>query len=145
VVEEQSIQALYRASQAGVDVKLIVRGVCCLRPGIPGVSENIEVRSIIGRFLEHARVYAFENDGNPEVYAASADLMNRNMFRRVETCFPIENRKLHSRVMHDLALYLKDNTQAWLLQADGSYQRLQPSADDEPVQAQAALLNELLA
>jgi len=145
VVEEQSIQALYRASQAGVEVKLIVRGVCCLRPGVPGVSENIEVRSIIGRFLEHARVYAFENDGNPEVYAASADLMNRNMFRRVETCFPIENRKLHSRVMHDLALYLKDNTQAWLLQADGSYQRLQPSPDDEPVQAQAALLNELLA
>lgn len=145
VVEEQSIQALYRASQAGVEVKLIVRGVCCLRPGVPGVSENIEVRSIIGRFLEHARVYAFENDGNPEIYAASADLMNRNMFRRVETCFPIENKKLHSRVMHDLDLYLKDNTQAWRMQTDGSYQRLQAAPDDEMVQAQSALLNELLA
>ncbi len=142
VVEEQSIQALYRASQAGVEVKLIVRGVCCLRPGIPGISENIEVRSIIGRFLEHARVYAFENAGDSEVYAASADLMNRNMFCRVETCFPIENKKLHNRIMHDLDLYLKDNSQAWLLQADGSYRRLQPAPDVEPLQAQAALLSE---
>jgi polyphosphate kinase len=145
VVEEQSIQALYRASQAGVEIKLIVRGVCCLRPGIPGVSENIEVRSIIGRFLEHARVYAFDNDGSPEVYAASADLMNRNMFRRVETCFPVENKKLHGRIMHDLDLYLKDNTQAWLLQADGSYQCLQPGSDEAPIQAQTMLLTELLA
>ncbi|MGZ8164212.1 MAG: polyphosphate kinase 1, partial [Methylobacter sp.] len=99
IVEEQSIQALYRASQAGVEVKLIVRGVCCLRPGIPGVSENIEVRSIIGRFLEHARVYAFANDGNQEVYASSADLMNRNMFRRVEICFPIESKRLYNRIL----------------------------------------------
>jgi len=145
IVEDQAIQALYRASQAGVEVKLIVRGVCCLRPGIPGVSENIEVRSIIGRFLEHGRVYAFENDGQQEVYTSSADLMNRNMFRRVEICFPIENKKLHSRVLHDLDLYLRDNTQAWLLQSDGSYQRLTQTTDDEPVQAQAMLLNELLA
>ncbi len=144
IVEEQAIQALYRASQAGVVVKLIIRGVCCLRPGIPGVSENIEVRSIIGRFLEHGRVYAFENDGQQEIYASSADLMNRNMFRRVEICFPIENKKLHNRVLHDLDLYLRDNTQAWLLQPDGSYQRLMQTADDEPVQAQAMLLNELL-
>jgi polyphosphate kinase len=144
VVEEQTIQALYRASQAGVIVKLIVRGVCCLRPGVPGVSDNIEVRSIIGRFLEHARVYAFANDGNQEVYAASADLMNRNMFRRVEVCFPIEYKKLHIRIMHDLELYLKDNSQAWLLKADGSYQRLQPVDGAESIQAQAVLLNELL-
>lgn len=144
IVEEQAIQALYRASQAGVVVKLIIRGVCCLRPGIPGVSENIEVRSIIGRFLEHGRVYAFENDGQQEIYASSADLMNRNMFRRVEICFPIENKKLHNRVLHDLDLYLRDNTQAWLLQPDGSYQRLMQTSDDEPVQAQAMLLNELL-
>ncbi|MCL7420929.1 MAG: polyphosphate kinase 1 [Methylobacter sp.] len=144
IVEEQSIQALYRASQAGVIVKLIVRGVCCLRPGIPGVSENIEVRSIIGRFLEHGRVYAFENDGNWEVYASSADLMNRNMFRRVETCFPIENKRLHNRILHDLELYLRDNTQSWILQPDGSYQRYTKVENEEPVQAQAILLNELL-
>ncbi len=145
VVEEQTIQALYRASQAGVMVKLIVRGICCLRPGMLGVSDNIEVRSIIGRFLEHARVYAFENDGNPEVYASSADLMNRNMFRRVEVCFPIEYKKLHLRIMHDLELYLKDNSQAWLLQSDGSYERLHAPKGAESVQAQSVLLNELLA
>jgi len=143
VVEEQAIQALYRASQAGVIVKLIVRGVCCLRPGIPGVSENIEVRSIIGRFLEHARVYAFENGGNTEVYAASADLMNRNMFRRVEVCFPIEYKKLHIRIMHDLEIYLKDNAQAWLLLSDGSYQRIRPEEGEEIIQAQSVLMNEL--
>lgn len=145
IVEEQLIQALYRASQAGVEVKLIVRGVCCLRPGIPDVSENIEVRSIIGRFLEHARIYAFANDGNLEVYASSADLMNRNMFRRVEICFPIENKKLVSRIMHDLELYLKDNTQAWLLRPDGSYIQLLQTGNKEPVEAQTMLLNELQA
>lgn len=145
IVEEQLIQALYRASQAGVEVKLIVRGVCCLRPGIPGVSENIEVRSIIGRFLEHARIYAFANDANLEVYASSADLMNRNMFRRVEICFPIENKKLVSRIMHDLELYLKDNTQAWLLRPDGNYIQLLQTGNEEPVEAQTMLLNELQA
>lgn len=130
IIEKQCIEALYRASQAGVEVKLIVRGVCCLKPGIPGVSENIEVRSIIGRFLEHTRVYAFANDGNWQVYGSSADLMDRNMFRRVETCFPIENKKLHDRVLKELALYLKDNSQAWVLQPNGEYQRLTPG--DEP-------------
>ncbi len=143
IVEEQAIQALYRASQAGVKIKLMVRGVCCLRPGIPGVSENIEVRAIIGRFLEHARIYAFSNDGNQEVYASSADLMNRNMFRRVEICFPIESKKLYNRILHDLDLYLKDNTQAWLLQSDGSYLQLLNTSEDAPVQAQTAILNEL--
>jgi len=143
VVEEQSIQALYRASKAGVEVKLIVRGVCCLKPGVQGVSENIEVRSIIGRFLEHARVYAFENGGDREVYASSADLMNRNMFRRVEICFPIESKRLQTRILQDLNLYLKDNTQAWLLQSDGSYQRLQKTDAEEPIQAQAVLMHEV--
>jgi polyphosphate kinase len=143
VVEEQSIQALYRASQAGVEIKMIIRGICCLRPGIPGISENIEVRSIIGRFLEHTRVYVFENDGNPEIYASSADLMNRNMFRRVETCFPIENKKLHDRIMHDLECYLKDDSQAWILQSDGSYKQMQP-VGDEPYQAQMVLLEEIV-
>ena len=143
VVEEQSIQALYRASQAGVEIKMIIRGICCLRPGIPGISENIEVRSIIGRFLEHTRVYVFENDGNPEIYASSADLMNRNMFRRVETCFPIENKKLHDRIMHDLECYLKDDSQAWILQSDGSYKQMQP-VGDKPYQAQMVLLEEIV-
>ncbi|NOT13120.1 MAG: polyphosphate kinase 1 [Methylococcaceae bacterium] len=144
VVEELLIQALYRASQAGVEVKLIVRGICCLRPGVPGVSENIEVRSIIGRFLEHARIYAFENDGNPEIYASSADLMNRNMFRRVEICFPIASKKLHNRVMHNLGLYLKDNLQAWLLQSDGSYEKSAQVGQD-PLSAQTSLMIEIQA
>ncbi len=140
VVEEQLIQALYRASQAGVQVKLIVRGVCCLRPGIAGVSENIEVRSIIGRFLEHTRVYAFDNDGKWEVYGASADLMNRNMFSRVETCFPVENKKLHDRILKDLDCYLKDNTQAWILQNDSSYIQAKPKEGEAPYLVQQELL-----
>lgn len=142
LVEEQSIQALYSASQAGVKIYLIVRGVCCLRPGIPGISENIEVRSIVGRFLEHTRIYAFFNNGNWEVYAASADLMNRNMFRRVEICFPINDKKLSARILTDLNGYLKDNCQAWLLQTNGKY--IQSSAEDQPkFQIQAELLKSL--
>jgi len=141
VVEEKLIQALYRASQAGVEVKLIVRGVCCLRPGVEGISENIEVRSIIGRFLEHTRVYAFDNDGQWEVYGASADLMNRNMFRRVETCFPVDSKKLHDRILKDLDCYLKDNTQSWLLQSDGSYKQMQPKEGEEPYSVQSELLS----
>jgi polyphosphate kinase len=142
IVEEQSIQALYRASQAGVEVKLIVRGVCCLRPGVLGVSENIEVRSIIGRFLEHARVYCFANDGNQEVYASSADLMNRNMFRRVEVCFPIESKRLVNRILHDLDLYLRDNSQAWRLLPDGSYQLLKHPDQEPCVCVQTQILQE---
>jgi polyphosphate kinase len=140
IVEEESIQALYRASQAGVKVKLIVRGVCCLRPGVKGLSENIEVRSIIGRFLEHTRVYAFSNDGEWEVYASSADLMNRNMFRRVETCFPIDSKKLHDRILHDLDCYLKDNSQTWLLQNDGTYLQAKPKKGEEAYIVQNELL-----
>ena len=143
VVEELAIQSLYRASQAGVEIKLIVRGICCLRPGIPGVSENIEVRSIIGRFLEHARVYAFANGGNWEVFASSADLMNRNMFRRVEICFPIENKKLHNRILQDLDVYLKDNSQAWILNPDGSYHQATKTKNEQSIQAQSVLLQEL--
>lgn len=131
VVEEQAIQALYRASQAGVQIKLIVRGICCLRPGIPGVSENIEVRSIIGRFLEHSRIYAFMNGGDWAVYASSADLMNRNLFKRVEVCFPISDKKIIERILSDLKANLSDNSQAWLLQSDGQYLHATPG--DEPV------------
>ena len=143
VVEEQLIQALYRASQAGVEIKLLVRGICCLRPGIPGVSENIEVRAIIGRFLEHARIYIFNNNGDQEVYASSADLMNRNMFKRVEICFPIESKKLAARILYDLNLYLKDNNQAWLLQPDGSYRRIVDPNNQEIIQAQTLLMQKI--
>ncbi len=141
VVEEQSIRALYRASQAGVEIKLIIRGICCLKPGIPGISENIEVRSIIGRFLEHTRVYAFHNNGDDEVFASSADLMNRNMFRRVEVCFPIESKPLKKRVLKELNAYLKDDSQSWILQSDGSYRQLLAKSDN-PYQVQMELLKD---
>jgi polyphosphate kinase len=141
--EPQLIRALYRASMAGVKIKLIVRGVCSLRPGVPGVSDNIEVRSIIGRFLEHSRVFWFENGGEPEVFCASADFMKRNMFRRVETCFPIASKKLAERIRADLELYLKDNSQAWILQSDGSYLRATPAENEPVIRAQAALLEQL--
>jgi polyphosphate kinase len=139
VAEPQLIQALYRASMAGVEIKLIVRGICCLRPGVPGISENIEVRSIIGRFLEHSRIYLFENGGHTEVFAASADFLARNMFRRVEACFPIENKRLADRVRDDLELCLKDDGQAWVLNPDGVYTR-QAKQGQAGVQAQAVLL-----
>jgi polyphosphate kinase len=142
LVEPTIIQALYRASSAGVKVDLIVRGVCALRPGVPGISDNISVRSIIGRFLEHTRVYYFENGGSPEVFGSSADWMGRNLFRRVEICFPIEQKKLRERVISDLQCYLRDNTQAWVLQSDGSYTRQKPGKS-LPYSAQQALLEQL--
>lgn len=143
LVENQIIQALYAASQAGVRVELIVRGICCLRPGVPGISDNIRVRSIIGRFLEHPRVYWFLNDGKEEVWLSSADWMERNFFRRVEVAFPIQDKNLRERVIQEtLEFYLEDNTQAWIMHADGTYTRLQPQ--DAPAQsAQTALLKKL--
>jgi polyphosphate kinase len=141
LTESRLIQALYEASMAGVKIDLIIRGICCLRPGILGISDNIRVRSIIGRFLEHTRVYYFENDGKPEIYASSADWMDRNLFSRVETCFPIEAKPLKERVMHDLELYLTDNSQAWLLQNDGIYHRAETG--EEVIRAQMQLLEEL--
>ena len=143
LTEPQIIEALYKASQAGIKVDLVVRGICCLRPGLPGVSENIQVRSIIGRFLEHARVFYFHNDGAPQLYCASADWMNRNFFRRVEACFPIEDEKLRDRVIREsLTYYLSDNTQAWVLHHDGNYKRVKPG-NQKPRSAQAMLLQEL--
>ncbi len=144
LVESQVIQALYRASMAGVRVDLIVRGICCLRPGVPGVSDRIRVRSVVGRFLEHTRVYYFLNGGECEVFCASADWMERNFFRRVETCFPIESRALRDRVIKELKFYLKDNTQAWVLKSDGTYHRRVPRAGAAAFSAQQRLL-ELLA
>ncbi|MDX8413603.1 MAG: polyphosphate kinase 1 [Mariprofundales bacterium] len=124
--EPEIIKALYKASQAGVKIDLIVRGICCLRPGIKGLSENIRVRSVLGRFLEHTRVFCFHNGGSPEVLCASADWMIRNLLRRVESCFPINNKKMAKVVMRDgLRIYLSDNSGSWRLRADGSYQRVQ--------------------
>jgi polyphosphate kinase len=140
LVEPQSIEALYRASCAGVKIELVVRGVCALRPGVPGVSENITVRSIVGRFLEHSRVFYFENGGEPEMFAASADWMERNFFRRVEIAFPIQRDTHRQRILRDLDLCLKDNTQAWELQSDGTYQRVQRGAEEKPISVQTELL-----
>src|SRR5690606_20974312 len=120
-VEPQIIQALYQASIAGVKIDLIVRGICALRPGLRGISENITVRSIVGRFLEHSRVFYFHRDGDPEVFCSSADWMDRNFFRRIEVCFPIEQREHRARIIEDLETYLADNTHAWQLRCDGSY------------------------
>jgi len=143
LVELQIIQALYEASMAGVKIDLIIRGICCLRPGVPGISENIRVRSVVGRFLEHTRVYYFENDGDPEVYCASADWMDRNLFRRVEVAFPIEQKMLKKRVIEELNFYLRDNCQAWELQTDGTYMRCSPVDEEEPFSAQQELLKKL--
>ncbi|ADE15399.1 Polyphosphate kinase [Nitrosococcus halophilus Nc 4] len=141
LTEPQLIQALYRASQAGVKIELIIRGICRLRPGIPNVSDNIQVRSIVGRFLEHSRIYYFLNDGHSEIYCSSADWMERNMFRRVETAFPVEDPRLAERLLKEgLLLYLSDNTQAWILQSDGSYKRLKPTGNQKPRSAQQILL-----
>lgn len=123
--EPEIIRALYRASQAGVKIELIVRGICCLRPGIEGVSENITVRSVLGRFLEHTRVFYFHNGGDSELFCASADWMSRNLLRRVETCFPIRDTQLNKEVYEQgLELYLADNVGAWQLQPDGQYKRV---------------------
>jgi len=141
--EAHVIEALYRASQAGVEIDLIVRGACTLRPGLPGVSERIRVRSIVGRFLEHSRVYWFGNDGAPELYCASADWMERNLMRRIEIAFPIRDPELAARVYAEtLANGLADNTQAWLLDSDGRYTRATPGRH-APYSAQQALLDKL--
>ena len=143
LVEPEIIRALYEASGAGVYVDLIVRGICCLRPGIPGVSDNIRVRSIVGRFLEHSRVYYFHNGGNEELYCASADWMERNFFRRIELMFPINDTGLKARVMADLDTYLADNVQAWELRKDGRYEQLRPAGDRDGTPAQSKLLRQL--
>ena len=143
LIEPTVIQALYRASQTGVSIDLIVRGMCGLRPNVPGVSDNIRVRSIVGRFLEHTRVFYFENKGEPLVYCASADWMGRNLNQRVETGFPILDPPLRQRVIEEcLEPYLADNVQAWEMQPDGTYQRAEPNPD-APYAAQSVLLKNL--
>jgi polyphosphate kinase len=126
-----------------VRIDLVVRGMCCLRPGIAGVSHNIHVRSIIGRFLEHSRIYYFYNAGEEQLYLSSADLMERNLDKRVETCFPIEGKRLLLRVKKELEAYLSDNTHSWVLQSDGRYVRCSPSGNQHARNAQAMLLEKL--
>ncbi|WP_313401650.1 polyphosphate kinase 1 [Stenotrophomonas sp.] len=142
--EAQVIRALYAASQAGVQIDLIVRGACTLRPGVEGVSDNIRVRSIVGRFLEHSRVYWFGNNGAPELYCASADWLERNLLRRVETCFPILDTDLARRIYREvLQNYLDDNLNAWELQEDGRYSKCEPGPGQPPHSAQQALMEGL--
>jgi polyphosphate kinase len=141
LTEADVIRALYRASIAGVKIELIVRAICCLRPGVPSISENIQVRSIVGRFLEHTRCYYFFNGGSPELYCASADWMERNLLKRVEECYPIENPELKNRVIEEgLKLYLQDNTQAWILDSEGNYTHLTPQGETPAISAQQTLL-----
>jgi polyphosphate kinase len=143
LLEPQVIEALYRASRAGVKVELVVRGVCALRPGVSKLSENIRVRSIVGRFLEHSRIFHFRAGGESRVYLSSADWMDRNFFRRIELCFPVLDAKLKRRVVREgLKPYLEDNTQAWEMQPDGSYRRCKPGRA-KPHSAQAMLLRAL--
>ncbi|MEP7370601.1 MAG: polyphosphate kinase 1 [Nitrosospira sp.] len=145
LLEPEIIKALYVASGAGVKIDLIVRGVCALRPGIAGLSENIRVRSIIGRFLEHTRIFYFRSGGAHTTYLSSADWMDRNFFRRIEICFPVLEPKLKKRVLVEgLNIYLKDNTQAWEMNGDGNY-RLRSARTSQKFCAQAALLAELAA
>jgi polyphosphate kinase len=146
LVEEGVIRALYAASAAGVSIDLIVRGACALRPGVPGISDNIRVRSILGRFLEHHRVWYFENDGNPDVWLASADWMGRNLFRRVEVAFPVLDPVLRKRVVDEgLKAYLADNRDAWELDAQGRWSKVKPRRGARRRSAQSELLAKMRA
>lgn len=144
LVDESVIRALYAASSDGVKIDLIVRGACSLQPGVPGLSENIRVRSIIGRFLEHSRIFYFRNDLKHDVYLSSADWMSRNLFRRIEVAFPVLDRALKRRVLQEgLDLYLKDNTNAWELGPDGRYTRRRPRGKQAAFSAQDYLMQTL--
>ena len=136
LVDKQIIEALYDASRAGVKIQLIVRGICCLRPGLKGVSENINVISIVGRFLEHSRIFYFSNDSNEEIYLSSADWMNRNLDRRVEILFPIEEEENKHRIKQFLNVYLSDNVKARVLNSDGTYSRVTCNEGDERINSQ---------
>jgi polyphosphate kinase len=142
LVDPVCIAALYRASQAGVNVELQVRGICCLRPGVQEVSENITVSAIVGRFLEHARIYYFHNGGDEEVFLGSADLMPRNLDRRVEVLFPLNNPALRKAIITViLPVQLQDTVKTRLLKSDGTYERRLPDGDAQSLNAQSWLVN----
>jgi polyphosphate kinase len=138
--DPEIIRELYLASQAGVPITLDVRGLCCLRPGVPGLSENIRVFGVIGRFLEHCRIYRFENAGDPEYFIGSADWMRRNLSRRVETIVPVLDPTLRDELAEILQVYDSDNSSVWEMKADGSYELRAPGPDEEPVAAQAKFI-----
>lgn len=140
LVDPDVIEALYRASQAGVPITLLVRGICCLRPGVPRVSETIEVRALVDRFLEHGRVFHFANGGQSEIYISSADWMPRNFHRRVEAMVPVEDAALKTRLVEILDVQLHDNVKTWVLRSDGKYERVQAAPDAVPVRAQARFI-----
>jgi len=142
LVDPRVIGALYEASQAGVTIDLAVRGICCLKPGVPGLSETVRVRSIVGRFLEHSRVFVFENGGERQVWLSSADWMPRNFFQRVEIAFPVEDPELAGRAAQAIDLTLSDNVRARDLKPDGTYLRLSPAPGEAAVDTQAALLDD---
>jgi polyphosphate kinase len=139
LVDPEIIESLYRASQAGVTVRLNVRGVCCLRPGVPGLSDNISVISVVDRFLEHARIMYFYHGGDERMFISSADWMPRNLDRRVELLVPIDDFACRKKLMEILDSYFRDNQNAWVLQPDGTYQRLSPDEGDSPVRSQELL------
>jgi len=139
LVDEEIIRALYAASSAGVKIQLNVRGICCLRPGVKGSSENISVVSIVDRFLEHARIYSFRNGGDQELYLASADWMPRNLDKRIELLFPVESAECRAKLLQALDAMFQDNVKARVLQADGSYKRRRPARGEDPFRAQLEL------
>jgi len=142
LLDPDIIKALYRASQAGTKVDLIVRGICALRPGVPGVSDRIQVRSIVGRYLEHSRIYYFANGGEEETYLGSADWMPRNLYERVEVLFPVRDRRLRERIRGEiLDSYLADNAKSRILRKDGSYRRVRGSKSVRKVPPDAAKFN----
>jgi polyphosphate kinase len=143
ITEVDVVRALYRASQAGVPIELLARGMCILRPGVPGVSENIRVRSIVGRFLEHSRIFVFENGGEQETHIASADWMGRNLDRRVELAVPVLDPVIGETITsHIMAVLLSDNVKSRALQEDGSYRRLTPGPGEMPIDAQRVFLTQ---
>jgi polyphosphate kinase len=145
LVDGRCIRALYRASQAGVQVDLNVRGICCLRPGVPGISENIRVVSIVGRLLEHSRVFAFERDGRHTIYIASADLMPRNLDHRVELAAPIESEELRAELLDTLERAFADNQNSWELDDEGLWSRRSPGPGERPRSLQLELAEDYAA
>ncbi len=141
LVDKEIIRALYSASMAGVRVRLQIRGICCLRPGVPGVSENIAATSIVGRFLEHPRVYWFNANGEGRLYIGSADIMPRNLDRRIEVLTPVLDPDLRSFLRNEvLETHLRDNVQAWRLESDATYRRLKPGKDENVVNSQDIMI-----